>query len=236
MRMAVVFAAMSPLAVLAGLLWPWGGSAMAQAAMPGFIASTALIFSLIAIGTAGAVRGAGRRTVLVMGLAGLTLSAIVAGGMPGLFLAIGGASVLITLFLVPMVVSAHTIRISSPRTTLKLYPATAARVEIIRDQEGVLAIRHPDGRVLARGTEAVHLLQAIAGPLIDHGLLWGGDAAAGTPPLSAEALGDVIAALVPRRTTLPLLARALPMEVWEGLLALAPGQFPLVATRVLPSG
>lgn len=230
--MALLGAIIAPVVTLVGVLWPWSGSEIIRATMPGLVGMIAFMFGLLALAIATVVRGPGRGTVVVSAVAAIVVSCLPIAGIPDLLRLPLGLGLFLSLLFLPAYMSMMTIRLPLRRQTIKLYPATAARVEITRDHEGVFAVRHPDGRVLARGQDAVRLLQAIAGPLIDHGLLWGGGSAGDTRPLDAVALGERLHALLPEWTTLPRRAHDLPMDVWEALLGLEAAQLPVIAGQL----
>jgi hypothetical protein len=200
--------------------------------MPGVVGMIAFMLGLLALGIATVVRGPGRGTVVVAAVAAIAVACLPIASVPDLLRLPLGLGLVLSLLFLPVYMSMVTIRVPLRRRTIKLYPATAARVEITRDHEGLFAVRHPDGRVLARGQDAVGLLQAIAGPLIDHGLLWGGDSTRDTRPLEATALGERLEELLPARTTIARRAHALPMEVWETLLGLEAEQCAVVADQL----
>jgi hypothetical protein len=233
MRMALLGAIVGPVITLVGVLWPWSGSAIIRATMPGLVGMIAFMFGLLALAIATVVRGPGRGTVVVSAVAAIAVSCLPIAGIPDLLRLPLGLGLFLSLLFLPAYMSMMTIRLPLRRQTIKLYPATAARVELTRDHEGIFAVRHPDGRVLARGQDAVRLLQAIAGPLIDHGLLWGGGSAGDTWPRDATALGERIQGLLPARTTIARRAHSLPMEVWEALLGLESEQCAVVADALV---
>ena len=232
MRLALLGAIVGPVITLVGVLWPWSGSEIVRAMTPGLVGMIAFMFGVLALALATVVRGPGRGTVVVSAVAAIVVSCLPIAGIPDLLRLPLGLGLFLSLLFLPAYMSMMTIRLPLRRQTIKLYPATAARVEITRDHEGNFAVRHPDGRVLAKGPEAVQLLQAIAGPLIDHGLLWGGDSAGDTRPVGATALGERFLELLPARTTIARRAHSLPMEVWEALLGLEGAQFPVVAGQL----
>jgi hypothetical protein len=232
MRGAIGFSVFGSVAMLVGLVWPSGAGGGGFNTLFGSLVPLGFLLTCLGVVIAAAVRGAGRSTVGLVAAVGVAVAIAVAGGVSDLMAAVGGPFVVPLLIAVPAILSGLTIRVPLAGDKIKLYPATAARVEITRDHEGEFAVRHPDGRVLARGVDAVQLLQGLAGPLADHGLLWGGDVSADAPPLSAASLGEQLEQLLHTRTTVPLIAGALPMPVWEALLGLEPEYHPVVAGRL----
>lgn len=191
------------------------GSAAIGAAMMATIAALAALLHVVQ------VRGPGRATI------GLIAGAVIAGSLAALaltdMLLLLVLALPMALIVLPWVGIRGTIRVPLAQGRVSVSPGTAARAEVIRTPEGDLAIRHHDGRWIARGADVLRFLQAVAGPLEDHRLLVGAHASEGDPALDPPGLMRWLEATVGERSAggvPPVVVAQLPVQVWDAVLAL----------------